>query len=312
MSLSPLVLPIAQLESLKFKTTQLHESILALQRTIEYGGAGAMPSWPDILSKYNVLLSQSLNLSVGLVGAGTSTSSDIVGGVGVGPGGNQFTRIALHPSGPLTDTALDNDLIPLLRNQQTTEVLRLENETVRRLGERMQTRGIAGVLGVPSSSHLPGTTLDGEREKPTYPQVISDLTDIRNAHDARVDRAIRAVTMLREKYDWKARVEVEVEEPEELEWDPRRRVEDLADAEEEDGVGDEDVEMNGDVNGDVDADADADAETEGGESSDEEEAVDAMVVGDGEGEGEGDVNGLGTPGSGSGSGSGSTPTPNGI
>ena len=27
--------------------------------------------------------------------------------------------------------------------------------------------------------------------------------------------------MLREKFDWKQRVEVEVEEPEELDWDPR-------------------------------------------------------------------------------------------
>jgi len=31
------------------------------------------------------------------------------------------------------------------------------------------------------------------------------------------------VTMLREKFDWKQRVEVEVEEPEELDWDPRAR-----------------------------------------------------------------------------------------
>jgi hypothetical protein len=29
--------------------------------------------------------------------------------------------------------------------------------------------------------------------------------------------------MLREKFDWKQRVEVEVEEPEELDWDPRAR-----------------------------------------------------------------------------------------
>lgn len=307
MSLPPLVLPVAQLESLKFKATQLHESILALQYIIEYGSAGAMPSWPDILSKYNVLLSQSLNLSVGLVGAGANPSSDTIGEVGVGPVGNQFSRIALHPSRPFTDTALDNDLIPLLRNQQTTEVLRLENETVRRLGERMQTRGMAGVLGMPSSLHMPRTTLDREKEKPTYSQVISELTDIRNAHDARVDRAIRAVTMLRDKYDWKARVEVEVEEPEELGWDPRRRIEDLVDVEEEDGVGDDDVEINGEVNGNADADADTDS----GESSDEEDAVDAMVVGDAEGDGEANANG--TPGSGLGyEGTGGTPAPNGI
>lgn len=238
-----------------------------------------MPSWPDVLSKYNVLLSQSLNLSIGLVGA-TSSS---VGGAGIGGGnaGNQYTRIALHPNTPLSDTALDNDLIPLLRNQQTTEVLRIENDTVRRLGEKMQTRGVAGVLGLAptDSSASSKQPQDKDAEKPTYPQILSELSSTRDAHDARVDRAIRAVTMLRDKYDWKTRVEVEVEEPEELEWDPRRTVfpNSNGDVEEADGDGDVDVDMNGEGT----EDGDGEAEAEGGQSSDEEDAVDAMIVGDG-------------------------------
>ena len=244
-----------------------------------------MPSWPDVLSKYNVLLSQTLNLSVGLVGATSSGA----GGVGIGGanGTNQFSRIALHPNLSLTDTALDNDLIPLLRNQQTTDVLRLENDTVRRLGERMQTRGVAGVLGLTNSSsvHTSIPSPDKDIEKPTYPQILAELTTIRDAHDARVDRAIRAVTMLRDKYDWKTRLEVEVEEPEELEWDPRRSVFPDANGDVEGAEGD--VDMNGDgtedgdAEGDVDADGDGEAEVDGGQSSDEEDAVDAMVVGDG-------------------------------
>lgn len=245
-------LPTASLESLKFKATQLHESIIALQRLIEYGNANAMPSWPDILSRYNVLLSQSLNLSNSLVGTNTSNGSGEIGG---GNTNNQFSRIALHPSQGLTDQTLDNDLIPLLRNQQTTDVLRTENDTVRRLGEKMVTKGVAGVLGLSGD--------DKVKEKPTYQEVISELTLIRDAHDARADRAVRAVTMLREKYEWKTRVEVEVEEPEELEWDPRRTA--SAPAE------NEDEEING---------------TEGGDQSsgsDDEDAVDAMVVGDGDG-----------------------------
>lgn len=104
---------------------------------------------------------------------------------------------------------------------------------------------------------------------------------IRDAHDARVDEAVKAIAMLmadQEKYNWKARVEVQEEEPEELEWDPRI-------------VGDKGVEvaggLNGDVhmNGDTEGDGDGDRSDEGdgeedGQSSDEEEAVDAMVVGD--------------------------------
>ena len=52
---------------------------------------------------------------------------------------------------------------------------------------------------------------------------MNECVEIRGAHDRRVERAVRAVTMLREKFDWKQRVEVEVEEPEELDWDPRAR-----------------------------------------------------------------------------------------
>jgi hypothetical protein len=279
-TLPPPPLPISSLESLKFKATQLHESILALQRTIEYGGVDAMPSWPDVLSKYNVLLSQTLNLSVGLVGSTSATPMAAGAGIGGAIEGNQYTRIALHPNISLTEAALDNDLIPLLRNQQTTEVLRLENDTVRRLGEKMQTRGVAGVLGLASTNSAAPSgpapsiqPMDKDEEKPTYSQIISELTTIRDAHDARVDRAIRAVTMLRDKYDWKTRVEVEIEEPEELEWDPRSSALN-GDVGEADGDGDVDMNEGGTEDGD--------REGEGaGQSSDEEDAVDAMVVGDG-------------------------------
>jgi len=90
-TLPPPPLPISSLESLKFKATQLHESILALQRTIEYGGVDAMPSWPDVLSKYNVLLSQTLNLSVGLVGSTSATPMAAGAGIGGAIEGNQYT-----------------------------------------------------------------------------------------------------------------------------------------------------------------------------------------------------------------------------
>jgi len=74
-----------------------------------------MPSWPDVLSKYNVLLSQTLNLSVGLVGSTSATPMAAGAGIGGAIEGNQYTRIALHPNISLTEAALDNDLIPLLR-----------------------------------------------------------------------------------------------------------------------------------------------------------------------------------------------------
>ncbi|KAI0666458.1 hypothetical protein C8Q78DRAFT_452390 [Trametes maxima] len=195
-------LPVSQLESLKFKANQIIESIQLLQRTIEMGGQAVMPAWPDILSKYNILLSQSHNLSMSLLAAHQASTSTQ---------GNPYEKIALHPRVPLTDAQLEQELIPLLRNQQTTDVLRLENETVRHLAEHMETKGSLGVLG-----HAPRP---GGRHV-EYDDVLRECDQIRVEHDQRVERATRAVTLLRDKYDWKARVEVEQEEPEELDWDP--------------------------------------------------------------------------------------------
>jgi hypothetical protein len=192
---------ISQLESLKFKANQIIDSIQTLQRVLESGGHNLMPPWPDILSKFNIILSQSLNFSNSLLLNANAT--------------NVFEKISLHPNTPMSDAQLDNDLIPLLRNQQTTDVLRAETDSVRRLSEHMPiTRGSLGVL-------LSDPTSKQGAKKPEYEDVLAECDQIRREHDMRVERAVRAVTMLKDKFDWRQRVEVEVEEPEELDWDPR-------------------------------------------------------------------------------------------
>ncbi|KAF8066766.1 hypothetical protein FPV67DRAFT_1370634, partial [Lyophyllum atratum] len=236
-------LPISQLESLKFKSSQIIDSILSLQRTIEAGHMAAMPAWPDILSKYNILLSQTHSFSMGLTGtlsaAAASTSAQLAARGGTAPpAGNLLERVALHPTAPMPDTQLDTEVIPLLRNQQTTDVLRDENETVRRLAEHMTTRGSLGVLGAPPAQQQPPFGM-GAKKPVEYADVLRECDEIRDAHDRRVDRAVRAVLMLREKYEWRARVEVEVEEPEELEWDPRVHQQDI-------GMGEDMGDENGD------------------------------------------------------------------
>ncbi|KAG2127960.1 hypothetical protein DEU56DRAFT_819643 [Suillus clintonianus] len=205
-------LPIAQLELLKFKANQIIESIQTLQRTIDVGGQQAMPAWPDILSKYNVILSQTHSFSQSL--SSPQAQSQLVQAQ-ARLSSSVYEKIALHPSVGMTDAQLDNDLIPLLRNQQTTDVLNMETATVRRLAECMATRGAIATNGV--QTNLPPTT--GSRV--THEDVLQECEEIRSAHDHRVERAVRAVMMLRDKFEWKQRVEVEVEEPEELEWDPR-------------------------------------------------------------------------------------------
>ncbi|KAF8880542.1 hypothetical protein BD779DRAFT_1081320 [Infundibulicybe gibba] len=206
-------LPVSQLESLKFKANQIIESIQGLQRTIENGYHDAMPAWPDILSKYNILLSQTHSFSTSLITPiQTGPTSRHVAT-------NAYERIALHPGAGMSDAQLDSEVIPLLRNQQTIDVLKMESETVRRLSEHMSTRGSAGVLGI-----APGPVPNGfgqRKQKPEYEDVLRECEEIRGDHDRRVERAVRAVMMLREKFEWKQRVEVEVEEPEELGWDPR-------------------------------------------------------------------------------------------
>jgi len=216
--LVPAPLPIAQLESLKFKASQIIESINHLAWTIKNGDLAAMPSWPDILSKYNILLSQTLNFSTALLQT-QSIRANYFGGPTTQY--NIYERIAIHPLSGMAEQELDTEAAPLLRNQQTLDILKLETETVRRLAEHMSTRGSLGVLGAPSPAAPNGFGHFHQPKKPEYEDVLLECAEIREAHDSRVDRAIRAVTMLREKFDWKQRVAVEVEEPEELDWDPR-------------------------------------------------------------------------------------------
>ena len=160
---------IASLESIKFRVTQLIDSIQTLAWQLE--AFHPPPPWPDLLAKYAVVMAQTHNLSRALASNNTLAST------------------ALHPRTPLPDATLDGTLIPLLRNQQTTDVLRAESASVRRLNTALK---------------LP--------EDPP-PQVVLDaVSEVVAAHDARTERAQRAVAMLREKYDWRVRVAVDPDE----------------------------------------------------------------------------------------------------
>ncbi|TEB25098.1 hypothetical protein FA13DRAFT_1796759 [Coprinellus micaceus] len=152
-------LPISQLESLRFKANQIIESIESLYAMLEGRMYPEyMPSWPELLSKYNVILSQTQNFSNSLVNPFPAARAQQQQQQ-QSEQENIFQKIVMHPNVGITDAQMDGEIGPLLRNQQTMSVLKQENET--------------------------------------------------------------AVALLRDKYEWKARVEVEVEEPEELDWDPR-------------------------------------------------------------------------------------------
>jgi len=159
---------IPSLESIKFRVTQLIDSIQTLAWQLE--AFHPPPPWPDLLAKYAVVMAQTHNLSRALASSTLATT-------------------ALHPRTPLSDASLDGTLIPLLRNQQTTDVLRAESASVRRLNAALK---------------LP--------EDPPPQTVLDTISDVVAAHDARAERAQRAVAMLREKYDWRVRVAVDPDE----------------------------------------------------------------------------------------------------
>ncbi|KAI6169651.1 hypothetical protein EDD17DRAFT_1463777 [Pisolithus thermaeus] len=258
----PNSLPISQLESLRFKANQIIESIQTLQRTIEAGNQNVMPPWPDILSKYNLILSQTHSFYSSLT---SSLSASQPNSSSLTQARSPYEKIALHPSVGMTDAQFDNEIIPLLRTQQTTDVLKQENATVRRLAECMATRGALAISGVQSHSQsdhpVPGSGI-ARTQRVTNEDVLRECAEIREAHDHRTERAVRAVLMLRDKYDWKQRVAVEVEEPEDLQWDPRLSQ----------------PAMNATIGGGVEQDADIDADD--GQSSDEEEVVEGELAGD--------------------------------
>ncbi|KAJ7054092.1 hypothetical protein C8F01DRAFT_495025 [Mycena amicta] len=235
-------LPVDQLESLRHKANQIIESVVALQRTIEGNYQNYMPPWPDILSKYNVILSQTQNFSNALVSPMQALQR---AHTLEKPPPNPYEALSLHPKKPMTDVQLDNEVIPLLRNQQTTDVLRMENDTVRRVAGHMATRGTMGVLGIVQP---PPSALGVVPNKPEYEDVLQECAQIREAHDQRVERAVRAVAMLRDKFE-KTRMEVDEEEPEELAYDPLEAATGLESADEGDeddddlGLPDQDVVM---------------------------------------------------------------------
>ncbi|KAL1753093.1 hypothetical protein FB107DRAFT_218546 [Schizophyllum commune] len=224
-------LPLSQLEGLRHRAEQIIESIQVLGGAIELGNAPAMYPWPDLLARYNLLLSQTLNFSNSLAAAVPQPP----GQRPVDPSEREriFEKLALHPKKALDDAQFHTVVAPLIRHNQTYDILRKESATVAGLCEHLETRGSVGVLGGPTGGQvrlhiLSSTSLTHSTQaptrKPTYSDVLAECADIRDAHERRVERGRLVVAQILEKtdrYEWKERVAVEEEEPEELGFDPR-------------------------------------------------------------------------------------------
>lgn len=124
---------------------------------------------------------------------------------------NPLVNLVLHPPNPVPEGQMDHTLSSLLRMMRLPEVVAADKATVK-------------LMGGGDDSH----PLDDE-------VTIREMEAIRIEHDARVDRAVRAVGMLRARYNWKRRITGELE-PEEL--DPNT-LDPAADGNEDDEDGSE-------------------------------------------------------------------------
>jgi hypothetical protein len=149
-----------------------------------------MTSWPDILGKYNNLLAQTHSLSESLSGKHIPAPPRKPGEP-PRPRVNQFEMTALHPLISLNELQT-NMTVNLLKTQPLPEVMSKADESIARFAEKRK---------------------DGADDF----DVIKEMQQIREGHDAKVDRALKSVMELKDKYDWKMRMAFDEPEDETIE-----------------------------------------------------------------------------------------------
>jgi hypothetical protein len=148
-----------------------------------------MTSWPDILAKYNNLLAQTHSLSESLSGKHIPAPPRKPGEP-LRPRVNQFEMIALHPLISLNELQT-NMTVNLLKTQPLPEVMSKADDSIARFAEKRK---------------------DGADDF----DVIKEMQQIREGHDAKVDRALKSVMELKDKYDWKMRMAFDEPEDENM------------------------------------------------------------------------------------------------
>ncbi len=133
-------------------------------------------SRPELLSKYNVILTQTHSL---MLSVSQAASTNPATGRRMK---NPLPSVVIHPAQPVSEGQIDNALSSLLRMMRLPEVLDSDK------------RMVAAMSG--------SNALDPKTDE----QIIAIMDAIRKEHDSRVERANMAVRMLAEKYNWRRRV----------------------------------------------------------------------------------------------------------
>ena len=144
---------------------------------------------PEILSKYNVILTQTHSLMLSISQA---TSTNPATGRRMK---NPLPSLTIHPTQPISEGQVDNTLSSLLRMMRLPQVL----DSDKRIVATMSNGGGGGAGGG-------STNYSVDPPKKTDQEIIDTMDAIRKEHDYRVERANMAVRMLAEKYNWRRRV----------------------------------------------------------------------------------------------------------
>ncbi|KAG8948527.1 hypothetical protein FRC04_009737 [Tulasnella sp. 424] len=178
-------LPIPQLRSLRTHIHTLRARIAELHATIHGYGDPNPPFWPDILTKYNNILQQtaliSEQLSVSMTPAGSLAAavaaSQAQSENWPRPPHNSLTHLLIHPLAPVP-LELNNYVGNLVHTNRSPDVITRDDQAAAAF----------------------------QRSLDQAPQdVVDDMRSIRDEHDARASRALRAVEMLREHFPMRAR-----------------------------------------------------------------------------------------------------------
>ncbi|KAG9012524.1 hypothetical protein FRB94_005841 [Tulasnella sp. JGI-2019a] len=186
-------LPTARLRSLQNYAQSLMVGIHELQANVHGYGLQTGPSWPDILSSYNKILQQTALVSQQLTGtdtvAGSSYTANLLASQAQTnewprPPMNKLPHVLMHPTLPIPDHHMAETLTTWLATARPEPIVKSDIALVDKFEK---TRAAAG------------------RENASPEEIIKEMRDLREEHDGRADRALRAVQMLRDRYHWKTR-----------------------------------------------------------------------------------------------------------
>ncbi|KAG8902375.1 hypothetical protein FRC00_011393 [Tulasnella sp. 408] len=178
-------LPVPQLRSLRTHIHNLRGRIAELHATIHGYGDPSPPTWPDVLNKYNNVLQQTALISEQLSMSMTPSGS-LAAAVAASqaqsenwprPPHNPLTHLLVHPLEPVP-LELNNYVGNLVHTNRSPDVITGDDQAAAPFQKSVDQ---------------------------SFQNTVDDMRSVRDEHDARASRALRAVEMLKEHFPLRAR-----------------------------------------------------------------------------------------------------------